>query len=200
MKIFVLKGKNFEINNNGDKIKFTDGVNLIIGEEYSMHNVLRQLFLIIIFACSVSTSISSEKIKSFFSNSALNIESSSLEIIDSEKNAIFKGQVRIVNEDALLATDNLILHYSFDDITGDIQVEKITCEGNVLIEYENQVITSLNAVYDARANQLVFSDDVIISRDEGNAIKADKVSVDLNTMRIKMDSKSRVKAFITPNN
>ena len=166
-----------------------------------MHNVLRQLLLIIIFVCCVSTqSISSEKIKSFFSNSSLNIESSSLEIIDSEKNAIFKGQVRIVNDDALLATDNLILHYSFDDITGDIQVEKITCEGNVLIEYENQVITSLNAVYDARTNQLVFSDEVIISRDEGNAIKADKVSVDLNNMRIKMDSKSRVKAFITPNN
>ena len=165
-----------------------------------MHNVLRQL-LLIIFVCCVSTqSISSEKIKSLFSNSVLNIESSSLEIIDSEKNAIFKGQVRIVNEDALLATDNLILHYSFDDITGDIQVEKITCEGNVLIEYESQVITSLNAVYDAKTNQLVFSDEVIISRDEGNAIKADKVSVDLNTMRIKMDSKSRVKAFITPNN
>ena len=166
-----------------------------------MQYVLRQLLLSIIFVCCVSTqSISSEKIKSFFSNSSLNIESSSLEIIDSEKNAIFKGQVRIVNDDALLATDNLILHYSFDDITGDIQVEKITCEGNVLIEYENQVITSLNAVYDARTNQLVFSDEVIISRDEGNAIKADKVSVDLNTMRIKMDSKSRVKAFITPNN
>ncbi len=165
-----------------------------------MHNVLRQL-LLIIFVCCVSTqSISSEKIKSLFSNSVLNIESSSLEIIDSEKKAIFKGQVKILNEDALLATDNLILLYSFDDITGDIQVEKITCEGNVLIEYESQVITSLNAVYDAKTNQLVFSDEVIISRDEGNAIKADKVSVDLNTMRIKMDSKSRVKAFITPNN
>ncbi len=165
-----------------------------------MHNVLRQL-LLIIFVCCVSTqSISSEKIKSLFSNSVLNIESSSLEIIDSEKKAIFKGQVRILNEDALLATDNLMLLYSFDDITGNIQVEKITCEGNVLIEYESQVITSLNAVYDAKTNQLVFSDEVIISRDEGNAIKADKVSVDLNTMRIKMDSKSRVKAFITPNN
>ena len=70
----------------------------------------------------------------------------------------------------------------------------------MLIEYDSQVITSLNAVYDARTNQLVFSDEVIISRDEGNVIKADKVSVDLNTMRIKMDSKSRVKAFITPNN
>lgn len=165
-----------------------------------MHNVLRQLLLIIVVCCVSTQSISSEKIKSLFSNSVLNIESSSLEIIDSEKKAIFKGQVRILNEDALLATDNLMLLYSFDDITGDIQVEKITCEGNVLIEYESQVITSLNAVYDAKTNQLVFSDEVIISRDEGNAIKADKVSVDLNTMRIKMDSKSRVKAFITPNN
>ena len=165
-----------------------------------MHNVLRQLLLIIVVCCVSTQSISSEKIKSLFSNSVLNIESSSLEIIDSEKKAIFKGQVRILNEDALLATDNLMLLYSFDDVTGDIQVEKITCEGNVLIEYESQVITSLNAVYDAKTNQLVFSDEVIISRDEGNAIKADKVSVDLNTMRIKMDSKSRVKAFITPNN
>ena len=27
-----IEGKNFEINNNGDKIKFTDGVNFILGE------------------------------------------------------------------------------------------------------------------------------------------------------------------------
>tara|TARA_Y100000590_G_scaffold399316_1_gene482452 strand:- start:134 stop:601 length:468 start_codon:yes stop_codon:yes gene_type:complete len=144
-------------------------------------------------------SISSESIKSLFSNSALNIESSSLEIIDSEKKAIFTGQVRISHDSTLLATDNLTLLYSFDDATGDIQVQKITCEGNVLIEYENQVITSAYAVYDAESSQLVFSEEVLISRDEGNAIKADKVSIDLNTMRIKMNSKSRVKAFITPN-
>tara|TARA_B100000575_G_C23077232_1_gene620528 strand:- start:648 stop:1148 length:501 start_codon:yes stop_codon:yes gene_type:complete len=165
-----------------------------------MHNVLKQLFIILVISYFASTqSISSESIKSLFSNSALNIESSSLEIIDSEKKAIFTGQVRITHDSTLLATDNLTLLYSFDDVTGDIQVQKITCEGNVLIEYENQVITSAYAVYDAESSQLVFSEEVLISRDEGNAIKADKVSIDLNTMRIKMNSKSRVKAFITPN-
>tara|TARA_B100000676_G_C17753059_1_gene667587 strand:- start:160 stop:660 length:501 start_codon:yes stop_codon:yes gene_type:complete len=165
-----------------------------------MHNVLKQLFIILVISYFASTqSISSESIKSLFSNSALNIESSSLEIIDSEKKAIFTGQVRISHDSTLLATDNLTLLYSFDDATGDIQVQKITCEGNVLIEYENQVITSAYAVYDAESSQLVFSEEVLISRDEGNAIKADKVSIDLNTMRIKMNSKSRVKAFITPN-
>ena len=165
-----------------------------------MHNVLKQLFIILVISYFASTqSISSESIKSLFSNSALNIESSSLEIIDSEKKAIFTGQVRISHDSTLLATDNLTLLYSFDDATGDIQVQKITCEGNVLIEYENQVLTSAYAVYDAESSQLVFSEEVLISRDEGNAIKADKVSIDLNTMRIKMNSKSRVKAFITPN-
>ena len=165
-----------------------------------MHNVLKQLFIILVISYFASTqSISSESIKSLFSNSALNIESSSLEIIDSEKKAIFTGQVRISHDSTLLATDNLTLLYSFDDATGDIQVQKITCEGNVLIEYEDQVITSAYAVYDAESSQLVFSEEVLISRDEGNAIKADKVSIDLNTMRIKMNSKSRVKAFITPN-
>ena len=59
------------------------------------------------------------------------------------------------------------------------------------------MITSLNAVYDAVTSQLVFRDEVIIYRDEGNAMQTDKASIDLNTMRMKTGP---VKAFITPNN
>lgn len=165
-----------------------------------MYNVLKQLSLILFFACmTITECISSEKIKSFFGNSPINIESSSLEIIDSEKKAIFRGQVMISQEDTLLATDNLMLYYSFDDINGDIQVQKIICEGNVLIEYENLAITSMKAVYDAATSQLVFSDEVLFSRDEGCAAKADKVSIDLETMDIKVDSTGRVQALVTPN-
>tara|TARA_B100000900_G_scaffold407193_1_gene419465 strand:+ start:479 stop:979 length:501 start_codon:yes stop_codon:yes gene_type:complete len=165
-----------------------------------MLNIISKLFiiLIIIYFAPIE-SVSSKDIKSLFNNSAINIESSSLEIIDSEKKAVFEGQVKISHDDMLLATDNLILIYSFDEITNDLQVQKITCEGNVLIEFENQVITSVNAEYDALLDQLVFNDEVLISRDEGNAIKADRVTIDLSTMRIKMDSSSRVRGFITPN-
>ena len=163
-----------------------------------MSSILKKLLILLVIACFASKeSISSESIKSFFSNSTLNIESSSLEIIDSEKKAIFKGQVKISHDDTYLATDNLILLYSIDEVTSDITVQKITCQGNVLIEYENQMITSLNAIYDAETSKLVFSDEVIIYRDEGNAMQTDKASIDLNTMRMKTGP---VKAFITPNN
>ena len=163
-----------------------------------MSSILKKLLILLVIACFASKeSISSESIKSFFSNSTLNIESSSLEIIDSEKKAIFKGQVKITHDNTYLATDNLILLYSIDEATSDISVQKITCQGNVLIEYENQMITSLNAIYDAETSQLVFRDEVIIYRDEGNAMQTDKASIDLNTMRMKTGP---VKAFITPNN
>ena len=163
-----------------------------------MSSILKKLLILLVIACFASKeSISSESIKSFFSNSTLNIESSSLEIIDSEKKAIFKGQVKITHDNTYLATDNLILLYSIDEVTSDITVQKITCQGNVLIEYENQMITSLNAIYDAETSQLVFRDEVIIYRDEGNAMQTDKASIDLNTMRMKTGP---VKAFITPNN
>jgi lipopolysaccharide export system protein LptA len=61
-------------------------------------------------------------------------------------------------------------------------------------------VTSETAEYNLIVNQLILQNDVIISRGEGNAIKAEKVTVDLDTMRIKMDSSERVKAFITPPN
>ena len=129
--------------------------------------------------------------------SPINIESSSLEIIDSEKIAIFEGKVRVNQENITISSDKLVLSYAFNS---SIDIQKILCSGNVLIEFDNQIVTSETAEYNLIVNQLILQNDVIISRGEGNAIKAEKVTVDLDTMRIKMDSSERVKAFITPPN
>ena len=130
--------------------------------------------------------------------SPINIESSSLEIIDGKKIAIFEGQVRVNQEDITISSNKLELSYAFNSSSEDINVKKIVCTGNVLIEFDNQSVTSESAEYDLENNQIILQNDVIISKDEGNAIKAEKVIIDLDTMRIKMDSSDRVQAFITP--
>lgn len=130
--------------------------------------------------------------------SPINIESSSLEIIDGKKIAIFEGQVRVNQEDITISSNKLELSYAFNSSSEDINVKKIVCTGNVLIEFDNQSVTSESAEYDLDNNQIILQNDVIISKDEGNAIKAEKVIIDLDTMRIKMDSPDRVQAFITP--
>ena len=95
-----------------------------------MSSILKKLLILLVIACFASKeSISSESIKSFFSNSTLNIESSSLEIIDSEKKAIFKGQVKISHDDTYLATDSLILLYSIDGTTALFPGKVIPAKG-----------------------------------------------------------------------
>ena len=110
------------------------------------------------------------------------------------------GKVRVINEDISITTDYMELFYNLAEISNDIEIVRIYCDGNVLIEFDDQLITSQIAEYDLNSNSLLLKKDVLISKNEGNNIKAEEVIVDLNTMRITMKSDARVRAFITPNN
>ena len=110
------------------------------------------------------------------------------------------GKVRVINEDISLTTDYMELFYNLAEISNDIEIVRIYCDGNVLIEFDDQLITSQIAEYDLNSNSLLLKKEVLISKSEGNNIKAEEVIVDLNTMRITMKSDERVRAFITPNN
>ena len=130
--------------------------------------------------------------------SPINIESSSLEIFDDKKIAIFEGQVRVNQKDITIYTDRLELSYAFNSMSEDISIKKIVCTGNVLIEFDNQSVTSESAEYNLENNQIILQNDVIISKGECNATKAEKVIIDFDPIKIKMDSSERVQAFVTP--
>tara|TARA_B100001142_G_C14218351_1_gene610460 strand:- start:26 stop:535 length:510 start_codon:yes stop_codon:yes gene_type:complete len=166
-----------------------------------MHGNIMKFILIVglyfIYTLNIAT-VEAKDNTLLLNQSPINIESSSLEIIDGKKIAIFEGQVRVNQKDITISSNKLELSYAFNSSSEDINVKKIVCTGNVLIEFDNQSVTSESAEYDLESNQIILQNDVIISKDEGNAIKAEKVIIDLDTMRIKMDSPDRVQAFITP--
>ena len=134
------------------------------------------------------------------SDSPISIEASSLEIIHNENKVIMDGKVRVINKSLALTTDYMELYYNLVDSNNSIEITRIYCDGNVLIDFDDQLITSQVAEYDLKSNTLLLKKDVLISKNEGNNIKAEEVLVDLNTMRITMKSNERVRAFITPNN
>jgi lipopolysaccharide export system protein LptA len=163
--------------------------------------ILRKLLLLIILLFYVTNDLLASQ-HSFLklNNSPISIEASSLEIIHNEKRVIMDGKVRVINEDISLTTDYMELFYNLAEISNDIEIVRIYCDGNVLIEFDDQLITSQIAEYDLNSNSLLLKKEVLISKNEGNNIKAEEVIVDLNTMRITMKSDERVRAFITPNN
>ncbi len=166
-----------------------------------MSIILRKLLLLIVlFFYFTNDSLASQHSFLKLNNSSISIEASSLEIIHNEKRVIMDGKVRVINEDISLTTDYMELFYNLAEISNDIEIVRIYCDGNVLIEFDDQLITSQIAEYDLNSNSLLLKKEVLISKNEGNNIKAEEVIIDLNTMRITMKSDERVRAFITPNN
>ena len=163
-----------------------------------LKKLLALVIVIIIFIPNYLLASQHSSLK--LTDSPISIEASSLEIIHNENKVILDGKVRVINESLSLTTDYMELYYNLVDSNNNIEITRIYCDGNVLIDFDDQLITSQVAEYDLKSNTLLLKKDVLISKNEGNNIKAEEVLVDLNTMRIKMKSNERVRAFITPNN
>lgn len=163
-----------------------------------LKKLLALVIVIIIFIPNYLLASQHSSLK--ITDSPISIEASSLEIIHNENKVILDGKVRVINESLSLTTDYMELYYNLVDSNNNIEITRIYCDGNVLIDFDDQLITSQVAEYDLKSNTLLLKKDVLISKNEGNNIKAEEVLVDLNTMRITMKSNERVRAFITPNN
>ncbi|MBL6623470.1 MAG: hypothetical protein ISQ22_01845 [Rhizobiales bacterium] len=163
-----------------------------------LKKLLALVIVIIIFIPNYLLASQHSSLK--LTDSPISIEASSLEIIHNENKVILDGKVRVINESLALTTDYMELYYNLVDSNNNIEITRIYCDGNVLIDFDDQLITSQVAEYDLKSNTLLLKKDVLISKNEGNNIKAEEVLVDLNTMRITMKSNERVRAFITPNN
>ena len=163
-----------------------------------LKKLLALVIVIIIFIPNYLLASQHSSLK--LTDSPISIEASSLEIIHNENKVILDGKVRVINESLSLTTDYMELYYNLVDSNNNIEITRIYCDGNVLIDFDDQLITSQVAEYDLKSNTLLLKKDVLISKNEGNNIKAEEVLVDLNTMRITMNSNERVRAFITPNN
>lgn len=163
-----------------------------------LKKLLALVIVIIIFIPNYLLASQHSSLK--LTDSPISIEASSLEIIHNENKVILDGKVRVINESLSLTTDYMELYYNLVDSNNNIEIKRIYCDGNVLIDFDDQLITSQVAEYDLKSNTLLLKKDVLISKNEGNNIKAEEVLVDLNTMHITMKSNERVRAFITPNN
>ena len=163
-----------------------------------LKKLLALVIVIIIFIPNYLLASQHSSLK--LTDSPISIEASSLEIIHNENKVILDGKVRVINESLALSTDYMELYYNLVDSNNNIEITRIYCYGNVLIDFDDQLITSQVAEYDLKSNTLLLKKDILISKNEVNNIKAEEVLVDLNTMRITMKSNERVRAFITPNN
>ena len=127
------------------------------------------------------------------------VEANEMEIIDADKQAIFRGKVNAVRGSQNIRSDVMTVFYADvkqSDGTSKSQASKLDAKGNVTITTRKQVITGEWAKMDILANTLLVGGRVKLVEGK-TTLQGEKLTVDLNTERTLM-SGGRVKGSFVP--
>ncbi len=126
----------------------------------------------------------------------IDIESDTLEVLDDEKRAVFKGNVKAMQGGMTLRSRELLVNYSGGEgLSGsNSRITNIRADGKVMITTEkNQTATSDWALFDVTAQLVTIGGNVVLSQGE-NVIKGDRLVIDLKTGRSRFENEGQVAA------
>jgi lipopolysaccharide export system protein LptA len=127
------------------------------------------------------------------------VEANEMEIIDADRQAIFRGKVNAVRGSQNIRSDVMTVFYADvkqPDGTSKSQASKLDAKGNVTITTRKQVITGEWAKMDILANTLLVGGRVKLVEGK-TTLQGEKLTVDLTTERTLM-SGGRVKGSFVP--
>lgn len=127
------------------------------------------------------------------------IESNEMEILETNKTAIFRGDVVAKRPKDTIRCEEMLVTYKDvqqQDGSTSTEVEKIDCAGAVKIKTETQDITGNKALFLLLKDELTVTGNVTVVQDK-TVLKGPQLFVDLKTKRTRMAG-GRVKGRFTP--
>ena len=154
----------------------------------------------------------------------IQIESDKLEVRDNDRQAIFTGNVSVVQGETLMKAGKMTVYYVGQQMSrdndaqaqpaaaapsagaapGSADIERIEVEGKVYVKSESQVATGDRATFDMGSEVLTLSGKEVVLTEGDNVIVGCKLSVQMKTGQAQLDgcggtqSGGRVKMLLQP--
>jgi lipopolysaccharide export system protein LptA len=129
----------------------------------------------------------------------VDIEASEMEILETDKKAIFRGNVIAKRPNDTIACEEMVVTYADGQAgaaEGATRVQKIDCKSAVSIKTASQSITGELAQFFLLKDELIVTGNVKVVQGK-TVIRGPRLTVDLKSKRTKM-SGGRVKGSFTP--
>ncbi len=139
------------------------------------------------------------KAETAVSAGAVDIEASEMEILETDKRAIFRGDVVAKRPTDTIRCAEMVVYYvdvKQADGSSNTEVDKLDCNSSVTITTTTQTITGDLAVFQLRQNLLDVTGNVKVVQGK-TVIRGPHLTVDLKTKRTKM-SGGRIKGRFIP--
>ncbi|MER2604481.1 MAG: LptA/OstA family protein [Siculibacillus sp.] len=147
----------------------------------------------------------SDAFKGFGSNGKdpIQIEADSLEVLDKDRNAVFTGNVSVLQKDTVLKTQRLRVYYEGKGAAGLAQtsggdsqsIRRFEADGRVLINQKDQTVTGEKGWFDMRSQTAQITGKVVLTQGK-NVARGDRLSIDLKSGQYKLDGTGRVQLIL----
>jgi lipopolysaccharide export system protein LptA len=129
----------------------------------------------------------------------VNIEADSMEVLEAQKRAVFRGNVHAQRTGTKLISDRMVVTYidvPQADGSKRTDVALIDAQGNVQIQTPRQTITGDNAILDVAGDLLTVTGNVVV-REGSTVIRGSKLKADLKAKTSSMTG-GRVRGSFVP--
>jgi lipopolysaccharide export system protein LptA len=130
----------------------------------------------------------------------VDIEASEMEILETDKRAVFRGDVVAKRPNDTIRCQEMTVNYidvKQADGTSNTEVNDLNCKGSVTIVTATQTITGGTADFQLRKDLLLVTGDVKVVQGK-TVIRGPRLTVDLKSKRTKMEG-GRVRGKFVPN-
>jgi lipopolysaccharide export system protein LptA len=152
----------------------------------------------------------------------IQIEAATLEMRDKKKEAIFPGNVKVVQGDTTMTSKVLVVFYDSATVPastptansrravksalpiqsatpgpgGSSSIRRLEAKGGVVVTQKDQVVTGQTAVFDTKTNLITMLGGVVLTQCK-NVVRGDRLLVDMTTgvSRVESDS-GKVQALV----
>jgi lipopolysaccharide export system protein LptA len=134
-------------------------------------------------------------------NDPVKIEANALEVRDKDKTAVFTGNVIVQQGDTQMRCKELTVHYEAGAMPtqptnaqpiAPQQLRRLVASGGVIITTKDQRATGNTGIYDARANTMTLSGNVVLLQGP-NLMRGDRLVVDLTSGLSRLDAEGKSK-------
>ena len=132
------------------------------------------------------------------SSDPIQIEANKLEIRDSEKVAVYSGNVAVRQGETVLRTAHLRIFYSGEatSVAPGSAVERIEADGRVVVMANGQSASGDRAIFEMARDLITMSGNVVLS-DKDNVLRGNRLVVNLRTKKAQMEG-GRVQTILSP--
>jgi lipopolysaccharide export system protein LptA len=127
----------------------------------------------------------------------IQIEAGSLEMREKKKEAIFSGNVKVVQGDTSMTSKSLVAFYDqnapLKSATpgpgGSSSIRRLEAKGGVVVTRKDQIVSGETAVFDTKTNLITMVGGVVLTQCK-SVMRGDRLRVDMTTgvSRIESDS------------